>query len=447
MIIYIVLTLLIVALVNLASSRHYTILDLTPDKIFTLSEQSMKIIKNLKQEVSLYAFVRPDGIQEVKDILNQYEYNSDKLTYNISDPGKDPLTAEKFNVTDYGTVVVEAADGRKESTTELNEESITNAIYKAVSTRQKTIHVLTGHDGRDMESLEPLGWSSAKQALMSSMYDVKELNWFETGAIPDDTDLLIIPGPRDDLQPAEIDRLSEYLSAGKNLMLTLDPTSVPNINNLFGEYGITFNLDLILDPVSQKLGMEPLVAAVASYHEHPVTEGLKAATFFPVSRSIELNAANNKGAKLMPIASTGESSWGEKDPDSIKNGTPEYSEKDDLPGPRLVVASATIDVGPPKEERKIGAPTKLIRMIITGDSDFASNAWLNLSGNKDLLLNMVSWLLEEESRISIRPKTRGFNPIIFTRSQLLVVFWVVVVAVPLAVIAAGALVAFNRRRS
>ena len=112
------------------------------------------------------------------------------------------------------------------------------------------------------------------------MYEVKPLNWFETGAIPDDADLLIIPGPRNDFQQVEIDRLKEFLEQGRNLLLTIDPANVPNITDFLGEYGILLNLDLVLDPVSEKLGMEPLIAAVSSYPAHPVTEGFKAAHFF-----------------------------------------------------------------------------------------------------------------------------------------------------------------------
>ena len=142
MVVYVVLMILFLALFNLASSRHYAKIDLTPDHIFTLSDQSVKIIKNLKEKVTLYAFVKPGGVQVMKDKLDQYSYISENVSYKITDPDKDPITAEKYNVTDYGTLVVETASGRKESTKQLDEESITNAIYKAITSKQKAVYVL-----------------------------------------------------------------------------------------------------------------------------------------------------------------------------------------------------------------------------------------------------------------------------------------------------------------
>ncbi|VAX18553.1 hypothetical protein MNBD_NITROSPINAE04-1086, partial [hydrothermal vent metagenome] len=179
---------------------------------------------------------------------------------------------------------------------------------------------------------------------------------------------------------------------------------------------------------------------------HPITKNFKTATFYPVARSLELKRQNSKKAKIKPIGRTAKLSWSETDLKSIEDNAPVYSETDDIPGPRILSASAQWDIGPSKQTRKIGEKNLQGRMIVTGDSDFVSNSTVSLLGNRDMFLNMVAWLLDEDVRISIRPKTIGFNPIFFTSGQLMFVFWSVVVIMPLVAAMAGVVVIIRRRR-
>lgn len=446
MVIYAALVLSILIVVNAISFSHYRLFDLTGEGMFTLSDQTRKVVKSLEENVTIYAFAQPMQNLGIKDFLDQYAYESKKIKYEIIDPNKQPAMAQKFNVTDYGTFVIETASGRRESTKKMSEEEITNTILKAITSGQKKIYILEGHEERDVTNQKPLGWSGAKKALESAMYAVETLNWFKTGEIPGDVDLLIIPGPRNDFQEGEINRLGEYMEKGGSIMFTLDPSVLPNLEGLLGAYGFIFYEDVILDPLSQQMGFDPMVATVSSYEKHPITKDFKTATFYPVARSLELKYSNSKKAKLKPIGRTTSQSWSETDLESIEKGEPVFSESDDMQGPRIVAASAQWEQGPSKEARKIGEKSRKARMIVTGDSDFASNSTMGLLGNRDLFLNMIAWLLEEDFRISIRPKTKGFNPILFTSDQIQFVFWSIVVAMPSVVVVAGVAVIYRRRK-
>jgi len=446
MVIYTALVLSILVVVNAISFSHYKLFDITGERIFTLSDQSRKVAESLKENVTIYAFDKPMRFPKIREFLDRYTYVSKKIRYEIIDPDKKPGMAKKFKVIDYGSFVIQTASGRVESAKKMSEDEITNTIVKATTARQKKIYILTGHDERDIANLKPLGWSGAKKELESAMYKVTTLNWFSLGKIPDDSDLLIIPGPRNDLQEGEINRLSEYMEKGGNVMLTVDPSNLPNLQHLLGEYGFIFYNDIILDPLSQKMGFDPMVATVSSYDNHPITKDFKAATFYPVARSLGLKPSNSKNANVKPIGRTTKQSWSETDLKSIEDSAPVYSESDDMPGPRIVAASAQWDIGPSRQEREIGEKNRHARMIVTGDSDFVSNSTVSLLGNRDMFLNMVAWLLDEDVRISIRPKTRGFNPIFFTSGQLTFIFWSVVVAIPLIVGFAGVIVIFRRRK-
>jgi len=157
---------------------------------------------------------------------------------------------------------------------------------------------------------------------------------------------------------------------------------------------------------------------------------------------------NKTGAeRIEPIAKTDTRSWGETDTSSIEKGQPTYEKGADLPGPLTVAAAAEWEAGPPSEQRKIGEKAPKTRLVVVGDSDFASNSTLGFSGNKDLFMNMAGWLMEDENRVSIRPKTRGFNPIMFTSAQLKTVFWTTVVGIPAMILIFGVVVRYVRRRA
>ena len=442
-----VLVLGIVVVVNLVLFNHHKRFDMTEKGAHTLSPQTEKTLGSLKESVSIYAFVDSGHRQAASDLLELYDYESDKLSVNIIDPDKKPALARKYDIKTYNTYVVETASGRKEVIDELTEEKLTNAIIKATTSKVERVYVLEGHGERSLDDDQPLGWSGAKKALESAGYKVETLNWFTTGGIPEDAGLLIIPGPRNDFQPEEIERLRERLDNGGSTMVTLDPGALPNLEGLLARYGFVLRDDMILDPLSQQLGFDPLVATVAKYEDHPVVKGFRAATFFPVARSVELKKAGDGKIEPKAIGKTAPQSWSETDMSSIEKGSPTFDDKTDVPGPRIIAASAQWEAGPPPEKRKIGEKAARTRLIVAGDSDFASNSTLGFSGNKDLYMNMVAWLLEQENMVSIRPKTSGFNPIIFTKSQLLTMFWVAVVAVPAVVAIFGVIVVIVRRRA
>jgi ABC-type uncharacterized transport system involved in gliding motility auxiliary subunit len=441
-----ILTLAAVVAVNLISAKSHKRFDLSAERVFSLSQQTVKTLKSLTEDVTVYAFIREEKTKEARDLLEQYAYESPKFRFEILDPDKKPGLAKKYAVREYNTYIVETAGGHKEVLSKLTEESLTNGILKAMAGSVKKIYFMQGHGERDIEDKEAPGWLTAKQSLESAGYSINKVNLYTSGEIPKDASLLIIAGPSSDFQPAEVERLKRRLDEGKPIIFFIDPVKLPNLQGLLTEYGFEVFEDLTLDPISQQLGFDPMVSAVAEYHGHPAVADLRGASFFPIARSIELNQQNKKKAEVKPIASTSKSSWSEFDMASIEKGAPTFDDKTDRPGPRILIASAEWEGGAAKHDRKIGEKPVRARLIVAGDSDFAANATLGMSANRDLFLNMTSWLLEEENRISIRPKPKGFQPILFTGPQLAAIFWVAVVLAPLSVISIGIYV-WRRRRT
>jgi ABC-type uncharacterized transport system involved in gliding motility auxiliary subunit len=156
-----------------------------------------------------------------------------------------------------------------------------------------------------------------------------------------------------------------------------------------------------------------------------------------------------EGVSAQVLAKTSPNSWLKRDMEELKTelrseGRPLLNERLDEKGPVPVAVVATVTL---RRDGSSDKEPKKARIVVIGDSDFASNNYLNLSGNRDLFLNTVSWLAEEENLIAIRPKESGsfFTPV--TANQERLVFWLSMIVLPAVVVGSGVATYIWRRQS
>jgi ABC-type uncharacterized transport system involved in gliding motility auxiliary subunit len=159
-----------------------------------------------------------------------------------------------------------------------------------------------------------------------------------------------------------------------------------------------------------------------------------------VARTVSVKEKPPEGVSAQGLARTSGESWAEANQDQIRTGQVK-PDPGEARGPLTVAAVATVDAKDVPADRK-GAKA---RVVLVGDSDFAANEFVNLSGNRDFFLNTLAWLAEEENLIAVRPKDSRPAPVFLTAAQGQMVFLVPVVLIPLAVIVGG-VVAVARRR-
>jgi ABC-type uncharacterized transport system involved in gliding motility auxiliary subunit len=179
---------------------------------------------------------------------------------------------------------------------------------------------------------------------------------------------------------------------------------------------------------------------VGDYVSHPITRDFRYATFFPVARTVVVKDKPPEGVTAQALARTSSESWAESNQEEIRTGRVK-PDPGEARGPLVIAAVATVDAKAASADRKDAKA----RIVLIGDSDFASNAFVNLSGNRDFFLNTLSWLAEEENLIAVRPKESRGAPVFLTAAQNQVLFTVPVVLIPLAMVVAGG-VAVARRR-
>ncbi len=439
-VVMVVLLLAIVGLVEAVSYRHNARVDLTENRRHSLSPQTIQLLQKLQTEVNAVAFFRSDqpGKRVAEDLLTQYaRYGGQRFTWRVVDPDREPGLARRYSVESYGTVVLETKE-RSEKVLDAEEEKLTNALIKLTREGKRVIYVVQGHGERQLDSSDRDGLSEAKAALERANYEVKPLALGRAGKVPPDAAVVIVPGPRTELFPPEVDALDGYLAQGGKVLLMVDPTILTGardsgLGKLAARYGVELhdNLVIELNPIGRLFGIGPEVPLIQQYEPHPITRDLAGiSTLFPLTRSLGPVRTPPQGVSTQVLARTSADSWGETDRASLQAGQVKRDPADPR-GPLAVAMVATRDKA---------------RLVVYGTANLATNQFLNLQGNRDFFLNTVSWLAEEEDLVSIRPKDVRQTPVFLTSQQARALFLIPVVILP-GVVLIGGVVAIVRRRA
>ena len=443
MIVYTIVALGFATVINYVSANNYKRYDFTENERHTLTSQTVKILEKLPFEVKVWGFVleNPAIRSRHKRLLQQYQYQSKKLTWELADPDKKPSLAEKYEVTRQDVFLVEGPDGRRENVFgRLTEESLTNALLRIVSMRSKVVYFTSGHGERAISDTGSRGYNKANAGLVKENFTSKELLLYSVDEVPEDASVLIVAGPEKDFFKDEFEKLEKYLQRGGRVLFMVDPFMLDKTVDFIKRYGIKLDDNVLVDQVSKTIGGDNLAPTVASYESHPITNDFRLMTFFPITRSLELIDSEMEDVNTFDVAKTLESAWGETNKDELAEGVANYVEGDDKSGPLLVAAVAEI-------ASIVDGKLKKGELMVIGDSDFAANAYSDVAGNLDFFMNSVNWLAEEYDRIAIRPKKAGMDPIIFSDRQMYAIAGINVVALPLLVLGAGIWVSMRRRRS
>jgi ABC-type uncharacterized transport system involved in gliding motility auxiliary subunit len=258
--------------------------------------------------------------------------------------------------------------------------------------------------------------------------------------------LLIVGGPKHAFLLAEIEGLSEYLNEGGAAMFMLDPLVDTGLEPLLAKWAIGLRNDFIVDKSNVLPGADFSVPVAANYSKHPITDkhsGLM--TFFPLTRSVH-KVGSLPGSEISALAMSSPRSWSETNLKALQEKRKEaiqYDSGADRPGPHWMsmAVEGPLNFKSPEETRR----TPRARLVVFGDSDFASNQFVDVAGNGDLFMNAVSWLLNERDRITIRPKVAQFRPLELAPGDEFWIRWVSWLILPALPIFAGILVWWRRR--
>ncbi len=491
----------ILSLINFVALRYSIRLDLTENQLFTLSPQSQQLVANLDQPLKVWIFDRAPDLNN-EDLLNNYRRYSDKFSFELVDPQQELGLAQKFEVDSFGGEVYLEYGDKQQLVQKINPEqplsevSLTNAIEKIQRDSTPVVYLLQGHGEPVIEAIEG-GMSQAVAAMEDKGLEVKTLLFSELSQVPKDANLVVVAGPVRKLFEGEVVALQNYLNQGGSLLLLLDPETDPGLKPILEDWGVQLDEKVVIDAsgIGSVFGLGALTPVVNNYTDHPITQDFRNGfSLYPLARTVDF--AELEGIEASPLLITHEQSWAEselnseggegnleidfnlevdrsgpvnlgfalsrsaskkqdaKSEEKSATESPEIEEKKEAQAEETESDSKKKTEAAEEKDSVTGADDveteseeQKSRLVVIGDSTFATNGWFDRQLNGDVFINSVNWLVAEDERqtFSIRPKEHKDRRLNITPVQASVLGWTSLLFVPLFGLLSAGFVWLRRR--
>lgn len=439
----------IVIVINLLLGYKEVKFDLTTNKKFSLSQQSFKIIDNLKQNVTITGLYQSGKENAtVKEILEKYQKRSKKITVEYKDPNLNPQMSEQYNKNgtsniSEGNIIVKSGEKYKiiSSSNLVNynqssgtvesyaiEQNITGAILYVTSENNFTVYNLTSENEGDIPT-------AYQNSIQNDNYVIKNTDLSKDELKNPADSILMVVSPKRDITKDELNKLKDYFSKGGKgiFMFDLMSTDIPNFNELLNSFGLNIPRAVVVDADSNhNLNNNPLYA-VPTIESHDITNAIssqKLPIVVPAAQPILKAKISKQSLKIEPLLTTSSNSWAKTNMQT----TTLQKEKDDLAGP-FDLAEAVTDGDTNSKIVAIGTSK------IT-DSSISTSS----TGNIDFVTNSFNWLQGSKQNISIRAKDATTNYVSMTSMQQIIYSALVVIFIPAAIFIIGAVI-WSRRKN
>lgn len=446
----------ILVVVNVFSYLYFTQIDLTSNKQFSISRQTVQILDDLDDQtrtITVTAIVAdPATADDFNRLVERYQARTGNITVQRIDPQVDTLQllglAQRLELGQSipaRALVAEMGDRHEVIYTGFDEQALTEAIVKVMRAEERRVAFTTGHGEHDPEGGGERSYFSVGQQLEREGYAIETINLATiTETLTAETaDVLVVAGPRQPFLPDEASAVASYLAGGGSVLLLLDPGVDANLQAVLAPYEIQPHDDVVLQQSAFGLASSVVVQG-DDYSFHTITKDLtELQSIFPGTRSLALGTPMTTSLQSSPLIEIDSPAvWGETDLQSQSGETPVLGE-DDIPPP-LVLAATGEETAGAQDAPEAG----LGRIVVFGSSTFVADEVLRqlppgAVANFDLFLNAVNWLSLEEELVSIRPVEPDDRPV-QPPSNPLVLLLTTAVLVPLAVVGTGAYIYWRR---
>ncbi len=377
--------------------------DLSTGDRFTLSDHAHQVLSRIDKPVKIRAFIRTEDGRNpfIKDLLWQVSRENPHIEYDIVDVNRNPAMAAQYGVSSYGSTVVESG-GKRADFSNPTESLLMSALLKVMQ-EPKKVYSLTGHGECPIDNTDRhVGCSLMSGALSLESFRVEKLSLVGGAEIPADADVVMIAGPKSDLLEVEVATLSAWLERGGKLFVMIDPFRAPRLVAMLGSYGVEIGANIVIDLENRLAGGEPWSTVLSDTNRtHLVTSTLKAPPLFSLAAAVIARADDARHREVTTLLKSSARSWASFDPGIVDGSEARFVAGRDVNGPIPVA----VDVSEPAPKAaEAGTQT---RMLVFGDSEFASNRFLDYLGNKDLFVNAVNWLAREDALIGNRPQQKA----------------------------------------
>ncbi|MCW5619639.1 MAG: GldG family protein [Burkholderiales bacterium] len=459
------------------SMRFPVRVDMTSTGLYSLSPETIQMLKRLEKPVRVTFFHDP-MMRETVELYKLMAAQTDKLSVTFIDPMLNPSQARLLGVEYAGTALMES-EGRKMRINGPTETDIANGILRISQGQQQKVCFLEGHGEADPFSLESHdhmegdaghahgigqklvqherhGIAKARHGLEALNYVVEKVSLLMGGTDLSSCAVLVVAGPKVSLLPREVQAVDRYLHEGGNALFMLDPFVDSGLQPVLETYGVVLDDTIVIDEASH-FWTDISAPAVTDYNRHEITQELPL-TFFPGVRSLSPTPERVPGSSVRPLVNSSKRSYAGRNPERAEfdperdqtgpitlmvtvNRRPEFVEPTQAVLERRLRGEETAEESKPE----VMPDFKPSRVIVVGDSDFATNSFFHIMGNGKLFLNAVNYLAAQENLIGFSPRTYDQPRVNLTNTQMKGTVFLSVILIPALLALIGTVVWWRQR--
>lgn len=437
-----VLVLAVLVLVNILGARKYKVWDFSISQSNTLSDQSIKLIKDLKEDLQVAFFYKQgdekseETRRQFRELIKKYQDQTDKMRLEFYEVNERPDMTEKYGVNKGSGVVFLEYKGRRNRVEKIDEQEITSALVKVTREKSKTIYVMAGHGEPSLDDTQdPNGQASLKSLLENNNYTVKTWQSNTDSKLPEDADVILISGAIHALQGFELDMLEAYLKKGGQLFLALESQKQTGLEKLIQKLGVNLDNNFILNVIETPFGRGINQAATVGSKFSSTSDITKVfktqdVVVFRLPSSLSRDNKVPEGLAIDEIIKTPAAMAFTSLNFSGEGKVQEYSLGVNIKGKFPGTADA-----------------KEFSIVVFGDADFMSNEFLYKYMNRDLVLNTMASLAKEENLISITPKEPQITRLDVNETRSALLTWGFIIPLPLILLGTGITLWMRRRHA
>lgn len=453
----------IVILINSAvQSLKLTPIDCTSNKEYTLTKESKERVANIQSDVNVYFVGYEDSSTQVS-LARQYNKANDKIKIEVIDTNERTDIASKYNVTnDSKAIIIENGEKSKTlysddlytydssyQTIDLTEEKITSSILNVTSDKIANIYFLSGYSDYSLEYSGGMYYLSSY--LKDEVLNYQTLDILIKGAIPDDCDTLVITTPNKDFDELTTNEITKYINnGGKILWLNsnyAEAKDLPNVNKILALYGVNpFSAGYVYETDNSRTALGYASCIVEDLGSTDIAKKLTDVVMLNATKiNINEDGLEDLGVTKQDIITTSSTSYFRANVSNTSS-----SQDGDEQGGFTLGAIFTKKISNKDGDSENSVESTL---VIFGDNNFVSdvqivsqvNPMIFLANNKDLMLNSIAYLTDNNEDITIRKdytKSSDFMPTDEQKQNIVRIIF----TVPIAIIFFGFVVWQVRRR-
>ncbi len=445
-----------IIIVNLIMQNIPAQIDMTENKLYSLSEQTLKVLKELNTEVNIYALYKTGNkTPDVETVLEKYAHASSKVKLSYIDPDLNPTFATKYDKEgkglQEGSIIVESGkvfrvikpydlynisydqQGQPQLMGYSTEQKLTSAILYVGTGYTPVVYELSGHNE---DSLTALGISTA---LDDENFSLKAVNLL-TQDMPSDAAVLVVNSPKFDISQAEADKVLAYLEQGGRAIFLFDFTEkpIPIFESILGIYGLALEKGIAIEGDKNHVAGNPLLLA-PDIQSHEITDPLTASNLniiVPYSMGVVESERTMRTVEVKPLLATSKNSWLRT---NFANNQMTL-QPGDKPGPVTIAWASS--------KKKLEMNEKEgFRIVVVGSGQLLKPVSLfgTVKANVDFFMNSLAWLNGREDSISVRSKSIYKLPLSMNALQVYLFAFIFVILIPLALLGVGLGIWLKRR--